>query len=184
VFKGGLQHSHTLDYRPALKNGYYWSFDVDVTQPVAAGSWIEVPIYSEMVPIWKMPTSKRMSLGNSFGGVTSQGIARKLNRIRDFARFRYPLKLDFTRMTLGELTSMMKRIIREDIADLKQYRPIVAIGHTKDLVDLQTVDSFLSFLQTSGIRVVTFEDVYQTISRDTHRRPTTAPSARDARVVQ
>jgi hypothetical protein len=24
VFKGGLQHQHKLDYRPAMKNSYYW----------------------------------------------------------------------------------------------------------------------------------------------------------------
>lgn len=183
VFKGGLQHNHTLDYRRTMKNGDYWHFDRDVTEPSPAGPWIEVPIYSEMVPLWKMPTGKRMSLGNSFGGATSQGFMKKFNRLRDFARLRYPLKLDFTRMTLNELTSMMERVIVRDHADPQRYRPVVAIGHTKDLVDLQTVDAFLSFLREKGIAVATFEDVYRKFSPDSGRaRP--SPTARQSAVAQ
>jgi hypothetical protein len=156
VFKGGMQHNHSLDYRPALKNGYFWPFDCDVNQPNPSGAWIEVPIYTEMVPFWKMVTSKRVGSGNGFG-VSRQSTTKKLNRILDFVRFRYPLKLDFTRMTLNELTSMMIRIIREDRTQPGQYRPIVAIGHTKDLSDPQTVDDFLAFLRANGIAISTFQ---------------------------
>ena len=63
-------------------------------------------------------------------------------------------------MTLNELISMMKRIIQEDRKDPTPYRPLVAIGHTKDLTDPQAVDAFLSFLGESGIAVSTFEDIY------------------------
>ncbi len=38
VFKGGRQHKHKLDYRRAIKNGYYWMFGDDVTIPDPAGS--------------------------------------------------------------------------------------------------------------------------------------------------
>jgi len=163
VFKGGRQRNTRLDYRDASRNGYYWSFDSDVTRSVAAGRWFEIPIYTEMVPFWKMPTSKRLGLGNSFG-LTGQNAATKVKRMLDFMRFRYPLKLDFTRMTLKELTSMVGRIIRQDQNDSAQYKPIVAIGHTKDLVDPQTVDAFLSFLRTNGVTVSTFKDVYAKLS--------------------
>jgi hypothetical protein len=156
VFKGGLQHNHTLDYRPALKNGNYWPFKADVNEPDPTGPWIEVPIHTEMVPFWKMPTSKRVRFGNTFG-LTSQSTKHKVNRIQDFLRFRYPLKLDFCRMTLNELTSMIIRVIREDHQQPESYRPIVAIGHTKDLTDPQTVDSFLGFLRANAIAVTTFE---------------------------
>ena len=37
VFKGGLQHGHALDYRAALKNGYYWPFASNANQPDAGG---------------------------------------------------------------------------------------------------------------------------------------------------
>jgi hypothetical protein len=86
-----------------------------------------------------------------------------LNRALDFLRFRYPLKLDFCRMTLDELTSMVEGVLRKDREEPEIYRPIVAIGHTKDLTDPQTVDAFLSFLQTKEIKVSTFEDVYPEI---------------------
>jgi hypothetical protein len=166
VFKGGRQRNTSLDYRRALTNGYYWSFEVDVTEPDRTGSWFEIPIYTEMVPFWKMPTSKRLGLGNTFGA-TGQSATIKLNRFVDFMRIRYPLKLDFTRMTLDELTSMIGRIIRRDRAEPAQYKPIVAIGHTKDLVDPQTVDAFLSFLRTNGIAVSTFEGAYSKLSKQT-----------------
>ena len=55
---------------------------------------------------------------------------------------------------------MMGRLIREDREEPSQYRPIVAIGHTKDLTDVQTVDAFLSYLQENGVNVATFQDVY------------------------
>ena len=159
VFKGGLQHNHRLDYRPAQRNGYYWKFDCSVNETAPAGAWIEIPIYTEMVPFWRMLTSKRVGLQNrsrSAGRKPRQG----MNRVRDFLRLQYPRKFDFCRMTLDELTSMMGRIIREDRGTPGLYRPVVAIGHTKDVVDLQTVDSFLGFLRANGIGVSTFMDVY------------------------
>lgn len=182
VFKGGLQHNHTLDYRDAPKASYFWRFGHDVMQPIPAGPWTEIPIYSEMVPFWKMATGKRLRMGNSLGGAAASSARKKFNRLRDFARFRYPLKLDFTRMTLAELTSMMGRVIRRDTCDPKEYRPVVAIGHTKDLVDLQTVDAFLSFLRSNGIAVVTFADVYSKISQDNGSRQPFA--ARESTVAQ
>jgi len=165
VFKGGLQHNNTLDYRRALKNGYYWRFDSDVNQQVSSGRWIEVPIYTEMVPFWRMPTSKRLSLSNSFGAART--VKQRLNRALDFLRPRYPLKLDFCRMTLKELTSMVDRVIREDSAEPGLYRPLVAIGHTKDLSDPQTVDAFLAFLRSREITISTFEDIYPKLLRET-----------------
>ena len=159
VFKGGLQHNNGLDYRGALQNGYYWAFSSEVIEPDAMGPWIEVPIHTELVPFWKMPTSKRMSFGNNFG-IAGQSSAKKWNRIRDFLRFRYPLKLDFCRMTLNELTSMVDKVLREDKDDPSVFRPIVTIGHTKDLSDPQTVDAFLSYLRANNVAVSTFEGIY------------------------
>jgi hypothetical protein len=166
VFKGGLQRNHGLDYRRAPKTQYHWPFDGDVNRPDPAGSWTEIPIYSEMVPFWRMLTAKRLGFKNSYGGGTSPSFGGKLNRLLDFARFRYPLKLDFTRMTFQELSAMMSRLIREDREQPEQYRPVVAIGHTKDLVDAQAVDDFLSFLRVNGIAVATFEDAYPKLTHE------------------
>jgi hypothetical protein len=164
VFKGGLQHNHKLDYRPAARNGYFWPFRCDVNQPDPAGPWIEVPIHTDMVPFWKMPTSKRMAFTNQFG-VAGRNTRQKVGRALDFLRFFYPLKLDFCRMTLQELTSMIARVIREDREQPEVYRPLVAIGHTKDLADFDTIDSLLSFLKTNGIPVSTFADVYPKLAK-------------------
>jgi hypothetical protein len=164
VFKGGLQHNQCLDYRGARRNGYHWRFSGNVNEPDPAGTWIEIPIYTEMVPFWRMRTPKRMGFKGSFG-ISGQTPKQKLNRALDFLRFRYPLKLDFCRMTLDELTSMMEGILRKDREEPEIYRPIVAIGHTKDLTDPQTVDAFLSFLQTKGIKVSTFEEVYPEVQQ-------------------
>jgi hypothetical protein len=158
VFKGGLQRNHRLDYRPALKNGYYWPFSDDATKPDAGGPWIELPIYAEMVPSWRMVTTKRLGFSNSVG-MAGRSTGHKWNRLLDFARFRYPLKLDFCRMSLDELTSMVERVIRHDQKKPDLYKPIVAIGHTKDLADPKTVDAFLSFLRAKGIAVTTFEGI-------------------------
>jgi len=167
VFKGGLQRNLHLDYRPACRNGYYWPFRSDVNEPDPLGPWLELPIYAEMVAPWKMATSKRMGLGNSPGG--GRGGARpslrsKLNRAFDFLRPGYPLKFDFCRMTLAELTSMMDRIILRDQQDPDTLKPIVAIGHSKDLNDLPTVDAFLSFLREKNIPVVTFEQTFSSVA--------------------
>lgn len=165
VFKGGVQHNHRLDYRRALRNGYYWPFHGDVNQPEPDGRWIEVPIHTEMVPFWSMPTSKRMGFRNG-AGLAGAGARRKANRVLDFLRFRYPMKLDFCRMTLDELTSTVSRVIQNDREDPATYRPLVAIGHTKDLTSPQTVDDFLSFLRAQEIAISTFQGIYRRLSQE------------------
>jgi hypothetical protein len=158
VFKGGLQRRHGLDYRPALRNGRYWRFQDDVNAVDEHGQLLEVPIHTEMVPWWKMATRKRAGFPSSAGNTRrSRGV--RLDRLRDLLRIRYPLKLDFCRMTLRELTWMMDRLVREDRADPGSRRPVVAIGHTKDMVDLGTVEAFLSYLETRRVRVSTFAEV-------------------------
>ncbi len=164
VFKGGLQRDKKLDYRSALKNGYYWPFDADVNGPDPNGRWIEIPIYTEMVPFWRMATAKRFGMKNG-GRVAGKTIAETLDRIRDRVRFQYPLKFDFCRMTLSELTSMMKRVIRDDQSEPRLFRPVVAIGHTKDLTDFKTVNSFLAFLKESRIPITTFTDIHSKLTR-------------------
>lgn len=167
VFKGGLQRNHRLDYRPALRNGYYWPFSSNVNEPDPMGQWLELPIHAEMVRPWKMATSKRMGMGASLGGPRAS-VQQKVNRALDFMRFSYPLKFDFCRMTLAELTTMMDRVILRDRHDPDSFKPIVAIGHSKDLDDFQTVDAFLSYLREKKIPVVTFENIFANVSELTH----------------
>jgi hypothetical protein len=165
VFKGGVQHTHKLDYRRALRNGNYWLFSGDVNIPDPAGSLLEIPIYAEMVPFWRMLTSKRVGMQKR-SATSGRDASRRMIRFRDYLRPRYPLKLDFCRMTLKELTEMTDRVIQEDRLDPATYRPLVAIGHTKDLTEPQTVDEFLSFLRANKITVSTFENVYPKLVKE------------------
>ena len=169
LFKGGVQRNHALDYRPALRNGHCWQFNDDVNRSDPNGPCIEVPIHTEMVSFWRMSTSKRMTFSNSFG-LTAQRARQKVNRALDFLRFRYPMKLDFCRMTLKELTSMVDNVIREDREEPAALKAIVAIGHTKDLRDPQTVDAFLSYLHENGVAVSTFESAYPKLLQECKRR--------------
>jgi hypothetical protein len=159
VFKGGLQHQHHLDYRLALQNGFFWKFKDDVNQLDIDGEMIEIPIYTEMVPPWQMVTKKRLGLQQkaASGKKTAK---EKVYRLMDIARPLQPLKLDFCRMTLNELTSMTDKLIKKDLQDSQSFKPIVAIGHTKDLVDIENVEYFLSYLKQKGINIATFGQVY------------------------
>lgn len=162
VFKGGLQHQHDLDYRRSRKNGYYWAFSKDVNVPDAKGKLLEIPTYTRMVPAWKMLSSKRVGLQKK-SATKYRDRPGRLSRFRDFLRPWHPMKLDFCRLTAKELTWMFDKELRKDRKDSGRFRPIVAIGHTKDLVDLETVEAFLSYLREKSIPITTFRDVHDKI---------------------
>lgn len=159
VYKGGLWHQHKLDYRKALDNGSYWRFSKDVNMPDPEGDLIEFPIHTRMVPTVAMLTTKRVKLQGKDASAAQAG-KKIVSRLKNMMRFSYPLKLDFCSMTINELTRSVDRVIQEDERDPKSFRPIVAIGHTKDLVDFETVELFLSYLTRKGIGISTFEDIY------------------------
>jgi hypothetical protein len=159
VFKGGRLRSHQIDYRRASRNGYYWRFQRDVNVPEAGGALLEIPIYTQMVPPWRMLTRKRVALQQKGQAAApeqpARHVPRGLLRLRDYLRFRYPLKFDFCRMNLGELTGVVERVMRDDRNTPGVFKPLVAIGHTKDLVDLETVAAFLGWLKRNEIPVST-----------------------------
>lgn len=159
VFKGGLQHQHGLDYRNTMKNGPYWRFSNNVSVVDFQGSMLELPIYTQMVPFWKMLTGKRIGLQRKAPAAVSNS-HNGLKRYLDFLRFRYPLKLDFCRMAKEEMTRMVDSEISADRQTPMALRPLVAIGHTKDTVDLEAVDILLSYLERKKIPVATFDEVY------------------------
>jgi hypothetical protein len=168
VFKGGLQHQHKLDYRRAIKNGYYWPFKDDVNVPDRQGTLIEFPIFTKMVPLWKLLTLKRIGLQQK---VPTRTRARKerLFRLLDFLRLYHPIKFDFCRMTMKELTHMLNKEILQDQKDPDLFRPLVAIGHTKDLIDFATVDSLLSILRRQNIPISTFREMYHKYNFNNHQ---------------
>jgi hypothetical protein len=159
AFPGGRQHSNNLDFRPALKNGYFWMFSDDVNFPDPQGILVEFPIYAKMVPIWKMFKKKRIAI-QTRKPHRPQPSKDRINLLLDRFRFRYPLKLDFCRMTKEELMYVLSLEVRKDKEDPSQLRPIVAIGHTKDLVDFETVEFLLAYLQRNGVRISNFCELY------------------------
>lgn len=159
VFKGGLQKQHKLDYRRALENGYYWRFSDNVEVPDPGGLMLELPTHVCMVPIWKMITFKRIQLQRK-GIWISKIKSSTFDRVSDFLRFRHPLKFDFCRMSINELTSVVDDVIQQDQENPTLFRPIVAIGHTKDIVDYDTVECLLSYLRRKRIKISTIEEIY------------------------
>jgi len=159
VYKGGLWHRHNLDYRPAVNNGSFWKFTANPNAPDAQGALLEFPIHTRMVPTWEIFTCKRVGVG--LGSSTpAQSSRRVLNRLRDFLRLRYPVKFDLGEMRKEELTRMLDLAIQEDRKNPGLYRPLVAIGHTKDLIDRDTVESVLTHLKMNEVRVSVFTEAY------------------------
>lgn len=157
VFKGGRVHSLGLDYRPALSNRGSWRFTADVNVPEPQGKLWEIPIHAQMVPFWQMLGRKRMKLQRR---VPSGNQGKPLSRRwRDFFRFRYPRKLDFCRMTFEEMREAISGALDEGNSRRGERRLIVAIGHSKDVVDSGAIRGLLDFLQQRAVAVTTFSRV-------------------------
>jgi hypothetical protein len=157
VFKGGRWRQHGLDYRPALKNGYFWRFDQDPSRQDNAGRMLEVPVFAEMVPMWTMLTTKRVGLERRAAGITHgrRGVFKRLSDVS----LRRAAKFDYCAQTFDEMRAMIERVQRADATAPAVYRPLVAIGHTKDLIDIDGVDRIIRYLRSEGIRIVGFERV-------------------------
>jgi hypothetical protein len=161
VFKGGLQRQYGLDYRRAAKNGYFWRFTYDVNIPDPSGLLLELPIYTRQAPTWKLLTDKRINLqrkGHAAGGAGSP--MSRFSRMRDFLRFWFPLKFDFCRMSFQELKKFAEALEEEDRKTPEVFKPIVLIGHTKDLIEFEVVDELLEYLRDGDSRISTFEEIY------------------------
>jgi hypothetical protein len=154
VFKGGRVRALGLDYRPALGNDSFWRFGNDVNVPDFDGVLWEIPIYTQMVPFWQMLGRKRLQLQSK---MSSAGQRTPLSRRwRDFLRLRYPRKLDFCRMTFQEMREAINAVVKEQSVLGKEHSLVVAIGHSKDFVDLEAIRGFLAFLQEQSVYVTTF----------------------------
>ena len=128
--------------------------------PDPAGAMLEIPIHTQLVPFWRMLTGKRVSLQQKSSS-RPRPLQQRFYRFLDLLRWYHPLKFDFCRMTLRELISLMEGALLEEQKDSSVYRPMVAIGHTKDLVDFETVGAFLEYLRNKGIRISIFDEVYR-----------------------
>lgn len=124
--------------------------------PDPRGRMIEFPIFTTMVPAWRMLSLAR--LGKEAKGSAGSPRKDRIYRLLDSLRFRHPLKLDFCRLSLADLERMLKKERDRDREEPGLFRPLVAIGHTKELTGLETIDRFLSHLEDLAIPVATFQD--------------------------
>ena len=154
VFKGGMVKGLNLDYRVVASSSSSWKFSRDVVVPDSEGMLQEIPIYTQMVPFWRMLGRKRLTL-QSRTRTASQGspLPRQLS---DFLRFRYPRKLDFCRMTFKEMRKSFSEALKQHRRNGLQHSSVVAIGHSKDFVDADALRSFLEFLRERSVPVTTF----------------------------
>lgn len=157
VFKGGLSRYYGLDFRKSIGNGYYWKFSNDVNAEDKRGKLIEIPIYTKMVHPWKMISQNRIAVMNKSKKKTK--MIEKLYKWGDRLRIKYPQKFDFTKMTFEELRSMTDEIILEDKPTPSILKPIVLIGHAKNLPKLSEIRKFLSYVRKKKPPVTTFSKI-------------------------
>ena len=125
--------------------------------PDSSGALWEIPIHTQMVPFWEMLGGKRLKLQRKVPGATH---GKPLpHRWRDFLRFRYPRKLDFCRMTFGEMREAIGQVLEDEQARPDEHRLVTAIGHSKDLVDFEAIRRVLDFLRQHAVAVTTFSRV-------------------------
>lgn len=157
VFKGGLSHYYGIDFRKSINNLYYWKFLNDVNKEDQMGKLMEIPIYTKMVFPWKMISKKRVS--HLKLGSQNNNISKKLFKILDKIRIKYPMKLDFTKMTFIEFKSMLDLILSEDKNNPQILKPIILIGHSKNPNNFPEIKKMLIYIQNKNIKVSTFEEI-------------------------
>jgi hypothetical protein len=156
VFKGGRVQALGLDYRKARVLPGHWRFSENVLKQDARGELLELPIHSEMVPFWRMLGSKRLKIQKRVPE-TPAGTPLP-RRWFDFCRVRYPRKFDFCRMTFQEMKEALDGVLHARRAGPTLPDYVVAIGHSKDLVDFEGIQEFLAYLRQRHVPVVTLVD--------------------------
>jgi len=161
VFRGGRQRFHSLDFRDYPNDLYYWKFSSEVLEPNTEGKLIEVPIYSTMVYLWQMYSKKRKNIHLSMR--QRKGIKYKLLTKLDNIRLKYPQKLDFTKMTFNELRKTIDNLISIDNKTIEIIKPVVLIGHSKNLFDFDTIKKLLNYIMHKQIPIITFSEFLEQI---------------------
>jgi hypothetical protein len=117
-----------------------------------------------MVYFWKMYSPKRKKIHEEMNKRKNlkYQLLSKLEKIK----IKYPKKFDFTKMTFSEMKEMIDNIIRIDKDSSNILKPVVLIGHTKNLFDYKTIDKFLKYTIENNITVTTFREVIKEIESD------------------
>lgn len=172
VFKGGVQGGNVCyDYREAYDNLFaYPASMTNINERDEKGQLIELPIYTEMRPLWdfispirifrmvraKFHKHKKKGLGDE----RISGLEEKANRddnrhvtIKSFFRLS-PMKMDFNQVSARGLRRMMRNVIRrienEGVSELgSEGVSVVLIGHSKTFVPYneRALTPFLEWLK-------------------------------------
>jgi hypothetical protein len=156
VFKGGLIKYFNIDYRPALNNGYFWKFRDDINKPEVSGPLLEIPIYTKMVPFWKLLKRAGAKSYTTYHNLEETFIS-KFSRFSDFLRLKYPLKFDFCKLELKEMISIIEQLLKYDKQTPSIFKPVVLSGHTKDKFSPEQLDSFIIYLKNKNINITTLD---------------------------
>jgi len=166
LFKGGVFKNYNVDYSRSIKNSYYWKFSKDVNIPDPDGILYEFPIYSKMSFILKSFNRKKINISlkrPNFNKKTK--LSTLYNSLKTF-RLYNPTKLDFCKLTFKEMINMLKREIELDKKDYNTLRPIVFIGHSKNLFDVNTIKLTLDYLMNNNIQIGTFQNYFNKYLHD------------------
>lgn len=168
LFKGGRIRKYNVDYRPSVRNQYYWRILDDVNKHQDDGLLLEVPIYTELVPFWKMISrlvqKENRSINPEVQSERQGKIIEPWVRFGDFFRFKYPRKLDYCFMSLEEILISLNKLISLDEKTRHDYKPVVLVGHTKNLTDFKKMDRILEFIKKRNMKIVTFKQILTKIS--------------------
>jgi hypothetical protein len=154
VFPGGCGRTGRweLDFRGVRGRVAPWRAGLqDIAAHDPHGPLTEVPIHTRQVPLWAMLTPRRFRYQRRLlreSGCPTDADARvgrghSLSKVRPFL----PQKLDFCRLSLRELVSVVDRACKSCERSPSPV-PVVAIGHSTEFNDSRTLRLFLEHLRT------------------------------------
>ena len=161
VFKYGKRKSLVnFDYSDCYSDALPWiANDDDITKNDVTGKIIEIPIYSQLKPIWSFISLNRfyrvkVSKNHDF----NEGLSHyrevnrlkkpKMNKIKKMIKklfTKHALKADFNQCTGKQLINQLKQV-EKDYSHSEEEIPFVTIGHSK-LFTPQNEKSLLPFLK-------------------------------------
>ena len=170
VFKGGVEGGKVCyDYREAYDNLFPYPASIkNINMKDESGELIELPIYTEMRPLWDFISPIRVfrmiraKFHKHKTPIEAKGESKELRAKADKADNRHvtirsfftlsPMKMDFNQVSARGLRRMMKNIIArvESQESRDESVNVVLIGHAKTFVPYneRTLEPFLRWYET------------------------------------
>jgi hypothetical protein len=160
VFKWGVADTTAtrFDYRNAHSNICAWyACANDINQATSDQTLLELPIYADLVPCFRLFTLRRLRLAFSvlredmrISAATARGGCQLRSSVRSKLKQLYAYrarKLDFCKMTTREMMDVVDRVLRQaDTRTDQSPVPIVMIGHSKEFSSGRHLSRFLRLL--------------------------------------